>query len=141
MIKTSIVIAIFTVISTLSMGQLINNQSVLYDYDARGNRVKRYVYLNKKGDDNKLLTEEYGVRLFPNPTLGQAQLDLSEYASDSCTVQMQVIDSRSQLIRQEVIESGVIQTDIESSTLESGTYFIYLQSDCREPLALKLIIQ
>jgi len=77
---------------------LLNSQAITYDYDNSGNRVKKYIVVQKKSDHieeeyitdtlskanpDKVVDElnEVKVTIYPNPTQGQLNIEVSGLAS------------------------------------------------------------
>ncbi len=120
----------------ISSGSLPN--SVFYNYDANGNRVLRYVYIDLrkaadiKGDEEiGIVAKEYvedipidaiAPKVFPNPTTENIYVQQDGSIKDG---NLELYDSKGQLVKQQQIKNS---NTIEIADLPQGFYLLVLRS-------------
>lgn len=106
---------------------------VEYFYDNAGNRIAREIVLlqnspqknrssEKKSYTDKLL--EYTIRIYPNPTKGNLQIDILE-ANNETRGDINLYDLKGKLIDKANIDSGRIYFDL--TTQPAGIYIMKIK--------------
>ena len=79
------------------------------------------------------------LKLYPNPTEGQLNLELSSAYASTGTVT--VINHLGQVVMQSTFAAETTKTRLDVSTLTNGLYFFQLQVAGRKPITEKVLIQ
>lgn len=119
--------------------------SVLYGYDASGNRIRRktkIINFNTKGaehDDFNPLIDEWGerkVKIYPNPTYGNLKVEITGGDYDDDYQYVIYNTEGSKVSTGEILTAGV--HPIPMSTLSNGVYVLILFTP-EEKLTYKII--
>ena len=129
---------ILSTLSTLSAvfsaspatAQMIPNQSIRMEYDARGNRVVRKPWTSggatsKRDDGREVLTPAAsGFSIYPNPTTDRTTVELSE--ADSNLVQVRLYDALGQLLHWEAMPPGQTTITLNLEGRPAGLFKVVL---------------
>lgn len=133
-----LIIFIFCIITLDSF--ILTGQTITYDYDNSGNRIKKYIVLQAKGlssndtvqkdnllnnEDEKIVDElnEVKVMIYPNPTQGILNVELSGIETDD-TFGYQLYSQSGVLLK--YIKSTGNPFSIDFSSYHSGMYILIL---------------
>lgn len=108
----------------LGMAQMIPNQSVEVEYDARGNRVVRKLWNpqtpgSKRGDDQPSVDANGSLAAWPNPASNE--LNVAFALADSAIAQVQLVNSMGQVLQQRIMAQGA-PTTLDLTGLPAGIY-------------------
>lgn len=106
-------------------GEFISNEAV-YTFEVKGRRKINAVYHSIPTALKH--SENLSVYIYPNPAKGQARLDIR--TSKSMDIQIQVIDSKGQLLRTISLPriTGQISVPLALEKLSSGLYLVEVHS-------------
>lgn len=80
------------------------------------------------------------IKLFPNPSSGQVQLDLSEYAGKSALIEIyNVIGERQSIVSIDELNSETVQVDV--SNYEPGPYTFSISMEGHNRIAKIVVVQ
>lgn len=75
--------------------------------------------------DNNLLLEEWGVKIYPNPTVAALHLS-AETNTPATTLRLMVVDARGAVVGSPRLWSDSPTLQLDCSTLPPGSYFLHL---------------
>jgi len=119
----------------------VSGQAIHYDYDDSGNRIKKYINLNKGNssekdtlkktveEDKKELEEfgeklgEFSIKIYPNPTEGQLYVEINGLAFDE-TVDYQLFSQTGLILEMKKKIGCPITIDLDS--YPGGLYILRL---------------
>ena len=102
-------------------------QSVFYEHDARGNRVVRFVYIPKRGEEYRDDEPKIAVDVFPNPAQDYLTIAAEDGLQDSVTVRLQVLTSDGRLAETFELAPGENHR-LDLSGYPNGLYFLKPQN-------------
>lgn len=114
-------------------------QSVSYEYDASGNRIKRITIDLKDASKADEKEEEpiettWGKRevtIFPNPTKGSLKISIKGGEDDEVVYRYKLFDTSGSLLQKGNIQ-GTGTTPLAMDTYKTGIYLLVLQSENEE---------
>lgn len=112
-----------------------NHCWVKYQYDAAGNRIKRYWWC---GDPNEIekeeevkslptMSEDFGLRVYPNPASDAVQLSST---ADLANAQLEVLDQQGRRVHSERVSGTLVSIDV--SGWSAGRYTLVLRREQEE---------
>lgn len=112
-----------------------NHCWVKYQYDAAGNRIKRYWWC---GDPNEIekeeevktksaMAEDFGLRVYPNPASDALQLSST---AELANAQLEVLDLQGRRVHSERVSGTLVSIDV--SGWSAGRYTLVLRREQEE---------
>lgn len=107
---------------------------VKYNYDAAGNRIKRYWWCGdpnqaeeESGEPKLAMTADFGFGLFPNPAADRVRLMSEEEVIDA---QLDVMDLQGRTLHSQRFTGTLV--DIDVSRWSAGRYTLRLRTELEE---------
>lgn len=107
----------------------IPGQSMLYDYDPRGNMYFRHVVPNKRSDEVTPSNINALASVYPNPANEYVVVELEADAVDSLDQFFTLYTSDGRIVNEFVIQANQQRAMLTTSGLPNGLYFIVPQTN------------
>lgn len=142
--KTVKIISMLFFVTVLAV-HLKAQQTVVFEYDAAGNRTQRYQAKKEKSLEADLLhfenplpeiNTELQAKVYPNPTSGILNIEIN--LSETLPVNITLVDQQAK----QVLKSGISENaeTLNLTHLQPGTYFLRLHNT-EKKLVYKIIKQ
>jgi hypothetical protein len=127
---------LFAVFVTLSVAGLAQDHCwIKYNYDAAGNRIERYWWCGdpnvadseENGEPKSAMAEDFGLRLFPNPTTDRVQLTS---VMELKNAELTVLDLQGRNVHAQRCTGSTVEVDV--SRWSAGRYTLRLRTEQEE---------
>jgi hypothetical protein len=129
----TLLLNIFLVLGLATVAQ--NHCWIKYEYDAAGNRIKRYwwcgdptvVDQENNSEPKSPMARDFGLRVFPNPANEHMQLSSAQELTDAV---LQIVDLQGHEVYAQRF-SGML-VDVDVSKFSAGVYSLRLRTEQEE---------
>lgn len=110
-----------------------NHCWVKYQYDAAGNRIKRYWWcgdpneIGHEGEPKAGMAGDFGLRVYPNPASDAVQLSST---AELANAQLEVLDLQGRRVHSERVSGTLVSIDV--SGWSAGRYTLVLRREQEE---------